>query len=421
MISIVTALAIVAFICGRYFNINDSGLNIYLTLLMNTGEGKDIINDFISRVMDDAEIFSGSFSFLGKKRYTGPKPLIEDLQEKRCMGCVFTEAGFMFSSKTGDQLGLTRTILDLIGKSGRYGVMQGEGYSDKKNSIPTTQSPCFSMVNESTPDIFLEALRGGTETGELTRMHLLKATLDNTDINRDKKYLLTGDNEVKAKLKSFMVKFAPLQKQDNPAVVDIEVREDMWAFVNKCKADSKALVDDDKIKSRMLSRSGLKTWKVASLLSVMNNEVDFDVLSDIGTELKIDDESWKWAESLHEYEMYGLKDFFKVEGQDQLEDIISNHLLKPIARLIQPKGCEWPEYKSQHEKLTSMDKQNSVCPVSKLRQVTRKVIPIKELGSARLGKDGLMIVLRYMESAGYIKMRGKTKFKVEQEFFNREW
>ena len=416
IISIVTALGLVAGVMGRRFNVNGTGLNLYLSLLMNTGKGKKVIGQFINRVLNDASIFSGSATFVGSRRYTGPKALMDLIYVKRCLVSVFTEAGMMFSSTAGDKSGLTRSILDLYGLSGQHDWTEEETYSDGKNSIPAVQGACFSMVNESTPDVFLQALREGTKTGEITRMNIFRTALEDYKINRNKEYLVK--DELLLRIKKISSHCGSTQAQNDAKASDFIVTDAMWDFADELTKESEEYADSDEIRSNMLSRAGLKTWKVACLISAFNS-VDIKSLKDgARQDLAVDEDAWGWSKSLHEYEMDGLEDFFRVEGADNLDKIVESEMLYRIVKLIQPKGCTDKEY-SQKWRLTAQEKKKNKIPWSKIRKACENCRVITDLNNAKQGKVGLKEVLFYMNRSGYIKYKEfDGYFIVKQVFFD---
>ncbi len=391
-VSIVTALGLVSGIAGRRFNINGAGLNLYITLLMGTGKGKSVIDSFIARVMTDANILSGQDMFTGKRRYTGPKALMEDLSKKRCFVSVFTEAGFMFKSKSGDQSGLTRTILDLYTKSGFGQIMQEEAYSDSKNNIPAVISPCFSMVNESTPEIFLNALKDGTETGEITRMNIFRVR-GKGKLNRKKHYTVSGD--LLDKIKGLMDRCNKTQHDDDPDISEFTVTDEMWEFTEECDDHERSHEEEDPIKSKMMGRAGLKTWKIASLCSVMN-------LTGKKSQrhgLAIGAEEWTWAKQLHEYEMAGLEEFFKVEGDDDLYVVVEKYIWPKIRKLLSK------EYKERQMQPSRLDLKVGRIPKPMLIRAMRNIKAIRHIDTSRYGKPAVDTVIEFMQREEYVKMK----------------
>ena len=163
-VALVSAIGAVAGIIGRKFNVAcpyPSGLNVYLTLIMGTGMGKDSIGKFIKSIYYNiiSDVNNVSSSFLGKSRYTSYKAVINDLQDARSKVAVFTEAGLLLSSKSGDMSGFTRALLSLYSCSDHMSYSNAEGFSDTDNDVPILRAPSLSIVSEATPETLLQTFR----------------------------------------------------------------------------------------------------------------------------------------------------------------------------------------------------------------------------------------------------------------------
>lgn len=408
IISIVTALGLVAGITGRRFNINETGLNLYLTILMNTGKGKKVIGQFINRILNDAFILGGSTgSFVGSRRYTGPKSLMDVLSKRRCIVSVFTEAGMMFSSTSGDKSGLTRSILDLYGLSGQFDYTEEETYSDGKNSIPSVQAPCFSMVNESTPDVFLSALKDGTKTGEITRMNIFRTKLESHEINREKKYSIT-DNLLE-RVRRLAKHCALTNKDDDPMSSHFVVKQEMFDFSDALSKESEEIYEYDQIKSNMLSRSGLKAWKVAGLISIFNS-VDLEKLKDGAVNnLAVDDDAWEWAKSLHEYEITELHEFFKIDDNDELYSVTINKVFPIIIGILNL------EYHDPQLQPVKTDRDAKRFPTKMLRRKLNQLSWISAVKGS-YGKTGFDAVIDYMVSKKWIQIKDVEIVEAKTEY-----
>jgi hypothetical protein len=417
VVSIVTALGLTAGIAGRRFNINGAGLNLYLTLLMHTGEGKSVIDSFISRALNDSNLFGGNYDFMGSRRYTGGKSLMENLDKHRCIISVFTEAGFMFKSKAGDQSGLTRTILDLYGKSGAGESMQSEAYSNEKDSIPAVQSPCFSMINESTPEIFLDTLKGGTETGELTRMNIFRVIAEGHELNRKKVFDL-GKLKDKGSLlyiiKNLVAFCSKTQSDDESQPIEVKVVPSMYDFVDRCKEESIRCRDSDDIRANMLSRVGLKSWKVAALCTIL----DSGITANSTKALKVDESAWLWAQEIAEYELNGLHKFFKSNGDDSLEDVMRDYMITPIAKITRIDPHFYRDPKLQVSK-ADIKRHGYIFNLSSLRKTLKNCRTLKLMNNAAYGKTGFDIIIKYMIEHRYVKIelvKGISKIRILPNF-----
>ena len=408
MISIVTVLGLLSGVAGRRFNVRGSGLNCYFTLLMGTGEGKSVIDDFIQEALVVGNTVSGSSTplsnesktFVGKRSFTGAKSLMRDLKQHRCQVSVFTEAGFLFSSKVGDKAGLRRTILDLIGKSGATKCMQAEGYSDEKNNIEEVVAPCFSMVCESTPDIFNSSTRDGVDTGEITRMHVYRVFDPTWRINREKRFHI--DKPAHDKLHKLIARCLKTQHDNDPDPSHFDLKDDQLAFLEQCKKRSIELKEEDPNRSKMLTRTGLKTVKIACLLTLFNHHFK----SGMRNQLQIADECWDWAVKLHEFEMAGLEEFFKSSGGDDLYDVSMGSFYKAVIKIFNN------GFKDKQQQVIRQDKNAHRIPLAVLRRTLRKNKHITSLSV--FSKPGFDIVLEYLEKNKWCstKVIENTKYVV---------
>jgi len=388
-ISIVTGLGLVAGIAGRRFNVSGNGLNLYITLLMDTGGGKSVISKFINRVLNDASLFTGANIFTGSGRYTGPKALMDDLNHKRCIVSVFTEAGFMFRSKSGDQDGLTRSILDLYGSSGYGCVSAGGSYSNDKNDIPAVASPCFSMINESTPDVFLETIRDGDKTGEINRMTVLRVEQEVFKLNRTMKYDISG--KLMEKIKQLMTRCNVTQTKDDADVTNFRVTDEMYGFADEMKRTAWDCKEEDPIRFSMMQRSAEKVFKIASLLTVLNSS---GIKGE--RELDIDQDAWDWARDFHTHEMEGLETFFN-RDDDSDPFVLACSIVYPVVKKILTQG-----YKDRKMQPSSMQAKKNRFPLAMLRRALKNNRCVKALGNKNV--SGIDRMIKWMKEEKYLKM-----------------
>lgn len=392
-ISLVASLGLMAGIAGRRFNIGGSGLNLYLTLLMDTGGGKSVIGKFIRRVLNDSNIFIGGDIFIGSGNYTGPKAIMDDLLKKRCMISVFTEAGFMFRSRAGDKDGLTRSLLDLYGCSGYGCYSSGANYSSDKNHIPAIASPCFSLINESTPEVFLQALKDGAKTGEINRMNIFR--LENPPVTSNRNHKFHVDPEILDRVKKLMTRAAKTQKDDDPDITNFIITSEMYDFADKIKKDALDYREDDYIRFSMMQRSAEKTFKLAALCTVL----DINAKKNKGIrELNVSKEAWEWALKMYEYEMRGINDFFRVDESQEMFGIASGVVYNAVSKILNAK------YKDPKLQPKPMDRKRNRFPLVMLRFALKNCRKVIEARNLAYKKDGFDVVLDYLKTEEYIKV-----------------
>lgn len=164
-IALAGAIALVAGIAGRAYNISGAGLNQYVVLLSGTGTGKEAANSGISRLIS---ALSGrvedATKYLGPSKFSSAPALLKHLSDQsNSFVSVFGEFGMYLSQMSGDKAAgymveLRRAFLDLFTKSGRGQTMQSSVYSDSQKNSKAIISPAFSFLGETTPDHFYNSL-----------------------------------------------------------------------------------------------------------------------------------------------------------------------------------------------------------------------------------------------------------------------
>ena len=163
-ISLTAAIALVAGVCGRSYNISSTGLNQYLIILAKTGSGKEgaaaAIDNLISAVRPQIPMID---SFVGPSAFASGQALIRILDERPCFISVLGEFGITLqqmcsSEANAAQLMLKKVLLDLYMKSGFTKVLRESAYSDKEKTTKVVQAPNVTILAESTPETFFEGL-----------------------------------------------------------------------------------------------------------------------------------------------------------------------------------------------------------------------------------------------------------------------
>lgn len=179
----VGALSLLAGVTGRAYNTpTGAGLNLYLMLLASSGSGKDIISRGASMVTSAVLPTVPSFiDFRGPGELVSAAGLIKALERKPCFLAVIGEFGKKFEIMVNPKApvherSLYRALLQLFSKSGAGEVFDPIAYSDREKNTGTIQSPSLTLVGESVPETFFEALGEGLITdGLLSRFLIVEA------------------------------------------------------------------------------------------------------------------------------------------------------------------------------------------------------------------------------------------------------
>lgn len=330
-VAIISAIGLVAGICGRKFNAEGAGLNVYATLIMDTGMGKDSINQFITTALNTANDVGTGSSFIGPSRFTGPKAVFNSLESARSQVCVFTEAGLLLNSKSGDGDGLKRVLLGLYTKSGKNHYSGTEMYSDAEKGVKSLRAPALSIINESTPEMLLSVFKkgDGLRTGDIPRQLIYRIIGEKPSANR-KAYLNTISSECLDKIKHLIAKCSSVQAVDDPSAWDMipddGVEEDMINCEEYYLRVQNENRQDNTTRYAMSTRAYYKAVRLAAIASVFNH---YDT--------QIHMEEWLWAKEMIAHEMNGLSHFFQGGMGDPMMDLVSRYGIPTISKILNEK------------------------------------------------------------------------------------
>ncbi len=163
-LALVGAIGFVAGIVGRAFNISATGLNMYVLSLAPTGTGKEAINSGISKLITAVRPNVPPIGdFIGPGETRSDAALIKWLARAPCIFSVQGEWGMRLKQMSGpyansNEIGVKKVIMDLFNKSGHGNILNPMAYSDNTKNTPSINNPSFTLIGESTPEKFYEAL-----------------------------------------------------------------------------------------------------------------------------------------------------------------------------------------------------------------------------------------------------------------------
>jgi hypothetical protein len=394
-IAVVSTIGLIAGVAGRKFNISRTGLNVYMTLIMKTGMGKDFINKWIYQTLMELNPMDGNAaSFCSTGRFTGPLGLAKSLLNARCQIAMFTEAGLLLQSQAGDNTGLCRMLLSIYGRSGAHQYSMAEAYSKDENSIPGMRAPCLSYINEATPDTLLKAFRerNSIDSGELPRQSIFRVSDVKPYLN-----VHAGSHTIrdacKQKLGHLFRKCSAFQSENDPKAHDItcspDIMQDMQDFSNKMTDIQN--YDGDPNRQAMASRAYLKALKFAALATVMNRD-----------SVEMQWEEWNWGKSMVEYELATIESFFSGGGFGNIIEDLTKRVVAPaIVKIIRG------DYKARRQQSDINDARLGVFPKAALVLTLKNNRELNEYTDDTKNRSrpvsGLDKVLTYMLDTGYIE------------------
>lgn len=164
-IALTAALGLMAGICGRAYNVSNTGLNQYVLLLAPTGTGKEAIASGIGKLMVQVhKRVVGAYDFVGPGEIASSQALIKFMSKGRnSFVSVVGEFGIYLQEMTAThapphKVALKRLMLDLFTKSGKDDVVRPSIFSDSDKNTEIIRAPNYTMIGESTPERFYEGL-----------------------------------------------------------------------------------------------------------------------------------------------------------------------------------------------------------------------------------------------------------------------
>lgn len=179
--AIAGAIAFMSGICGRAYNISNTGLNQYMLMIGTTGTGKEAVASGISKLINTIKMQVPTASeFIGPSEISSGPALFKYLGQSNSFVSLLGEFGLRLQQMSnqhanGAEVSLRRMLLDLFNKSGHTDILYKSVYSDKDKNTPDITSPSFSLFGESTPEKFYGALSEDmVSEGLLPRFHIIE-------------------------------------------------------------------------------------------------------------------------------------------------------------------------------------------------------------------------------------------------------
>jgi hypothetical protein len=277
-IAMITALAFMSGICGRSYNISGTGLNNYFVLLAPTGIGKEGISKGINRMIASITPQQPmATKFLGIGELVSGISLLRYLsEESNCCLTVQGEFGLTMQRMTGrlanaPMLQLRKILLELYGKSGKGEVMRGSVYADTNKNIKEIEAPAFSLLGESTPETFYEALSESlVDEGLISRLNIIECSAIRPPLNKEH-YAV----QIPPSLQQWILTLVSnsLTLNATNTVINVEINEQAQRMLDDFDkfCDNTINNTSDESYRQLWNRGHLKALKISALFAVGDN------------------------------------------------------------------------------------------------------------------------------------------------------
>lgn len=347
-ISMVGSIALMAGITGRAFNISKSGLNHYILALASTGAGKEAIASGVEALMKAvSERVSFANDFIGPADMASGTGLIRELGSKPIPCCVsiMGEIGLRLKSMSGPNptaadTGLKRALLDLYQKSGNDQVVRKSVYAKAIDNTEDIKAPAFTLVGESVPSRFYEALdEGMISDGLLPRFIIVQYDGPRQYFNVNAVNVKPSDELVNNMHDLVLFVHDLMSKNLHMPVEQTPEARKRLDYIDQFTTEQINAVGNDVLK-QLWNRVHLKTMKLAALLAVSHNyKAPIITLSDAN-----------WAASMILHDTLSLIAKFEAgvigeknddsEQTKEIRRVIVDYVVNDFAKHASVPGCK---------------------------------------------------------------------------------
>ena len=272
-IALAAAIALVAGVCGRSYNISGSGLNHYIILLAKTGSGKEGalsgMDSLLSAVRPQLSMVD---NIMGPAAFASGQALVKILNDKPCFVSVLGEFGLTLQQISDNranpaQLLLRKVLLDLYTKSGWDRSLRASVYADTEKNTKVIRAPCVTILGESTPETFFDGLDSShIAEGLIPRFSIIEYVGDRPARNR---------NANIPPSKELVQKFVDLvmisqTTANNNTCCNVTMDPESLEMMDSFDAKVDGIINGTKIdvELQLWNRAHLKALKLAALFAV---------------------------------------------------------------------------------------------------------------------------------------------------------
>lgn len=327
-IAMAAAVAIVAGVVARSYNISGSGLNQYMILLAKTGSGKEGalsgIENLISAIRPQVPMAG---QFLGPAAFASGQALVKVLNDRPCFVSVLGEFGLTLQQLSDHransaQLMLRKVLLDLYAKSGWNRTLQSSVYSDIEKNTKIIQAPNVTILGESTPETFFDGLDAShIAEGLIPRFTVIEYNGDRPARNRNAN--VPPSPELAQRFADLIA--IAMTTTNNHTCCPVQVDSEALALLDAFDIEADRVMNSSKheVEMQLWNRSHLKALKLAALVAVGINPHSPVVTGDAA----------RWAIAFTRQDVEGVAKRFK-DGDVGQGDSKQAHDLKRAIKLF---------------------------------------------------------------------------------------
>ena len=279
-VAIVAALGLMAGITGKAFVVNNTGLNLYITLVARSGIGKEAMHSGISLIVSKLQdTVPGLKKFVIDTDFVSGPALHKIFKDNQCFVNINGEWGHLLKvmardeNRTSPSSSLRKVMTHIYQKSSPDSVVGGLGYSDKEKSTETVSSVAYSMIGETTPETFYLSLTPSMmEDGFMSRFTVIEYQGDRPPSNENK--IREMDEGLLENLKQIINQALLLNDsiKYSEVILDKTSKDEAHRFNVYC--DGKINESMNESVRQMWNRAHLKVLRISAILAVTQNYIN---------------------------------------------------------------------------------------------------------------------------------------------------
>lgn len=279
-VAIVGALGLMAGICGKAWNVGEKldGLNLYLIVIAPSGTGKNHMYRGIGMIKQQCMTTFRDFNqFIGEQEPASAEALIKLLHKMPSAVHLYREIGKKLQRignlRDTHMNAMSGKILEAFDASAKGASMSGIAYSDSDKNIGVLGSVNHSIIGETTPGVFEQAVSSGMkEDGMLSRFLVIRYGGQRPQANRTETEPLDPDSV--AWLAGLGARANEMLNNDY--VHEIKFTPEVSAALREFDAEADSRINDTENEAfrSLWTRALVYVQKIAALLAIGDNYIE---------------------------------------------------------------------------------------------------------------------------------------------------
>ena len=424
-IALAAAIAFMAGVTGRVYNISDTGLNQYVLLLAPTGTGKEAmasgIDKIVAALRDEIPAIK---DFIGPAQMASGQALLKYLAKtSTSFLTIVGEFGLKMQQlsspkASNSEIMLKQVLLDLYNKSGVKRTLQPSIYSQTIDSTQLIYGPNVVILGESTPETFFKIVDEAIiADGLLPRFNIIEYTGKRPPLNHNHDKAEVSP-ELKNRIALLVAHCLRLNNGINgmPMAVAVQSTPEAAKLINEYDifADDKVNGSNTEVIKQLWTRAHMKLLKLAATVAV-----GVDAYNPV-----IQVEHVKWAQRLVTYDIerlyvrFAAGDFgsdiaAETKQQRYIKEAFAHYLMNEFAAL----------------KMYVYNEELHKAKIVPYAFISKKLVSAAPFRADKQGATtAIKRTLQTLIDSGYIKEIGKhdlsSRFNTSQRAFmvvNMEW